>query len=214
MVGTAPNVFAVIKLTVGQLQSNCFILYNTRNRDAIIIDPGDDGEYISDKLQTFELVPRAILLTHGHFDHLQAALTLQLAYNIPCYLNKKDYFFLKDMRSTALHYTKVDPGPPPQVLPLADSGICNILDFTIKIMPVPGHTPGSLAFYIPGADCVFVGDLVFSDGTTGEWRHKYGDRKVLHKSINTLLQLPEQTIVYTGHGEDSSILELMTYFGD
>lgn len=209
------DTYKVIQLPVGQLTSNCYLFFNTKTRQGVIIDPGDDAEFITDKVRDNDMSVSAVIATHGHFDHIGGGLTLQLAYTVPFYINKRDEFFLKDMRSTTIHFTNVDPGPPPQptFIP-SDTKSFSLDRIRFTIIHVPGHTPGSVALYSKEAGCVFVGDVVFADGSTGEWRHKYGNRKELFKSIEKLMKLPDDTIVYTGHGDATTIKELKTYFGD
>lgn len=209
------DTYQVIRLPVGQLTSNCYLFFNRKTREGVIIDPGDDAEFITDKVRDNDFVVSAIIATHGHFDHIGGGLTLQLAYNVPLYIDKRDEFFLKDMRSTTIHFTNVDPGPPPQptFIP-SDIETFRLGDIEFTLIQVPGHTPGSVALYSKEAQCVFVGDIVFADGSTGEWRHKYGDRKVLFKSIEKILTLPDDTTVYSGHGEETTVKELKNYFGD
>src|SRR3989344_8716694 len=96
----------IYKLVVGQLSTNCYLLSNKKG-EGIIIDPGDDAEYIKQKLIDYEIIPFYIIATHGHFDHLLAALELKLTYKIPLLMNEKDKFLLARMQSSANFFTGV-----------------------------------------------------------------------------------------------------------
>lgn len=204
--------FQVLTLPVGQLNSNCYI-YKISKSKAVIIDPGDDAEHIIQKLMDQELEASAILATHGHFDHIMAGFTLQAAYNCPFYINKKDEFLVSRMRETAIHFGEVDPGPPPITTFFKKDSNFKIDDLNLKILTTDGHTPGSVSYFDEDRGVVFVGDLMFSDGSIGEVSHKYSDRANIKKSILKILSLPEDTIVYPGHGETSDINELRQNFG-
>ena len=200
---------SVLKLQVGQLHSNCYIV-KVSKADAVIIDPGDDAEFIIEKLQTAELTPLAILATHGHFDHIMAGFSLQAAFNIPFYIHKKDDFLLTRMRQTALHFHETDPGPPAIPTFFEEKTKLRIGDSEIKIIETPGHTPGSVSFRI--GDNLFVGDLLFADGTIGEVTHSYSDREKDKKSIKKILKLDTDFVVYPGHGEEITVGELKDKF--
>ena len=83
------------KLIVGQLQTNCYLVWDKKTREGIIIDPGDDAEYIISRIKDLEIKPQMILATHGHFDHVLAVLELKLAFKIPFLLHRKDLFLVK-----------------------------------------------------------------------------------------------------------------------
>ena len=102
-------------LVVGQLQTNCYLVWDEKVGEGIIIDPGDDADYIINKLRDFNITPKAILATHGHFDHLLAVNELKLAFKIPFLLHQKDLPLLKHMRESTMHFTGADEGPSPKV---------------------------------------------------------------------------------------------------
>lgn len=202
-----------IRLAVGQLQSNCY-LYPIDGKHAIIIDPGEDDQYIIGKLTELELTPVAILATHGHYDHLLAAFTLQATYNIPFYIHKDDDFLLTRMRETAIHFGETDPGPAPIVTKFLDDSTkeFSALENTIMVIQTHGHTPGSVSYYDKTNKVAFVGDLLFADGSIGEVTHKYSNRTETKQSIKKILSLPEETTICSGHGEEATIGELKEKF--
>lgn len=188
-------------LRVGSMAANCYILFDS-DSNAVIIDPGDDAELIINRLRDFNLTPKAILATHGHFDHIMASLELKLAFNIPLYMSEKDNFLLERMRETAIHFLGTDPGPAAQIdFSLKDKMNLLVGEITLKVIATPGHTPGSVCFVEKSSKSVFVGDLVFSDGSVGETSHKYSDERDLKKSLRTILKLPGDYTLFSGHGE-------------
>ncbi len=191
------------RLTVGQLQTNCYIISDNKNSEAIIIDPGDDADYISQKITDLGAKPILIVATHGHFDHVLAVKELKLAFDVPFYINPNDEFLLKKARSSSLHFTGIDPlvEPPKIDVYLKNTIKLNLGSCSFKVIFTPGHTPGSCSLYSSKAKIAFVGDLLFSDGTIGRYDFSYSSKDVLDKSIKTILGLPKHTTLFSGHGE-------------
>lgn len=173
------------KLVVGTMATNCYIMGD------MIIDPGDDAEYIMSHVKR---KPKMIVATHGHFDHIMAAYALQLAYNIPFYIHKEDIFLLSRMQSSAKHYLglrEVDPPPKP-----ADT-------FDFPFLHTPGHTPGSICLKF--GDALLVGDTIFADGAVGRTDFSYSNKNDLDNSIKNILSFPKETKLLSGHGESITI---------
>jgi hydroxyacylglutathione hydrolase len=185
-------------LHVGQLQTNCYLLWND-SRDCFIIDPGDDADYISTEIINHQLTPQAILLTHGHYDHCLACLELKLNFNIPIYLNEKDNFLYQNASKSANHWsaTKALKQPPTLTLPKE----IKLGEDTIEVIPIPGHTPGSVCFY--SAPHLFVGDTIFRDGV-GRTDFAYSSSSDLKKSLAKIHSFPDETLIYPGH-EDTPV---------
>jgi len=211
-------------LVVGQLSTNCYLFYDEDSRQCFIIDPGDDGDYIIRKIKDLDLKPQAILATHGHFDHVLAAAELKLAFDIPFYLNAKDAKILKRTQSTAKYFTslEVDPVLMPDKF-LSDGQELKIENCKLKILFTPGHTPGSVTFlyadrhtkkYQVQAKCqAFVGDLIFAHGGYGRTDLKGGDMNKLQQSIKKILAFPSETILYSGHGDLTSVKKEKKFYG-
>lgn len=196
----------VISLTVGQMSSNCFLVY-AKNGDCVAIDPGDDADYIIQKILDFDLTPRAIIATHGHFDHILGVLELKLAYNIPFYMHPDDSFLLTRIRETAKHFLGTDPGPAPEVdLPLINGANIRAGDLVLEVIHTPGHTPGSVCLY--ARPHLFVGDLVFNDGSVGRTDHAYSNKINLSRSLKNITKFSGSTIIHPGHGESFVLSEL------
>lgn len=179
----------IIALPVGQMAANCYIVGN------VIIDPGDDAEYIISHLPTS---PEFIILTHGHFDHIMAAFAIQKTYNIPVYLHANDIFLVKRMRESAKHFLGITTDPPPETTPITRSEYGGL-----TILHTPGHTPGSIC--LVGEGMIFTGDTIFADGAVGRTDHDYSSPGDLRLSMTNILKLPANTVMYPGHGEPTTV---------
>jgi len=190
-------------LTVGQLDTNCYLVWCEKTLETIIIDPGDEGNYISEKILAYKLKPVTLVATHGHFDHVLAATELKLAFNIPFYMHKKDLFILQRTQKTTKHFIHFRPDPPPKVdIFLKDKDCLHFGKETLQIIHTPGHTPGSICFY--SKKVLFSGDTLFANGI-GRTDLSYSNFKSLLSSIKVLSKLPPNTQVYPGHGEKTTI---------
>lgn len=203
------NTLVVHTLPVGQMAANCYFLEDSQTKKVVIIDPGDDAEYISDRIQRSELKPTKIIATHGHFDHIMAVFTLTNIYHIPFYMNTKDEFLLSYMQESARHYLKITTDPSPAIDgPLLEGELIPVGKYSIVVMETPGHTPGSVCLYIAKANILIGGDLLFKGGGVGRTDFSYSSAIYIKSSIQKILQLPTHTVVYPGHGESTTIGEL------
>src|SRR4030066_1402099 len=147
----------IYKYSLGQMQSNCYIV--SFDDKCVIIDAGDSADFILNEIISKKLKPYAMLATHGHFDHLLAAGEIQLSYDIPFYISKKDSFLLKGAKETADYYLgfKNDVIQIKNIRDINSKEI-KIKNLTIKVIKTPGHTPGSVCFYIEKEKLLFTGD--------------------------------------------------------
>jgi glyoxylase-like metal-dependent hydrolase (beta-lactamase superfamily II) len=187
-------------LSVGQLQANCYLLWNEETLNCFIIDPGDDADFITEEVLRLGLNPQAILLTHGHFDHCLGCLELKLNFNLPIYLHPKDNFLYQNAAKSADHWSATKALKQPPTLPFPKE--IKLDEKIVKIISTPGHTPGSVCFY--AKPYLFTGDTLFAD-TVGATNHAYSSRADLQKSLKTLAKLPPETEIYPGHGESSNL---------
>lgn len=195
----------VVCLQVGQLQTNCYFAWDENDFEAVIIDPGDDGDFIIQKIINLELHPKLILTTHGHFDHVLAVTELRLAFKIPFLMHQADLFLIKRAGETARYFTSIDADPllPPDNF-FTQNMVIKFGKESLKVIETPGHTPGSVSFYSPGI--LFSGDTLFCH-SVGRTDFSYSSQPLLKKSIKKLLRLPRETTVYPGHGEETTIGE-------
>lgn len=192
-------------IVVGQMATNCYIVKDLASGDALIIDPGDDAEHISDVLTRLHASPTMIVATHGHFDHIMGAYALQLMYNIPFVIHEADMFLLRTMQSSAMHFLRLPQvDPPPKIMRfIRDKDALTVGKQKVMIIHTPGHTPGSVCLHLE--DVLFAGDTIFADGAVGRSDHSYSDPLKLSASIKTILSYPVGTRLLSGHGEESII---------
>lgn len=190
----------LIKLPLGDLQANCYILI--KNDKAIIIDPADEGNFILEKLLQEKAKPIALLATHGHFDHIMAVGEIQLSFDIPFYISKEDLFLVDRIEKTTEYFLGYNPAViKPQNIKFLKEGDLRLGPFEFKIIKTPGHTPGSVCFYFEKENLAFVGDTIFKDGV-GRYDFSYSSKIDLLESIKNLRKLPKETMFLPGHGEE------------
>ena len=185
-------------LTVGEMATNCYIVW-WEDKTAVIIDPGDEGVEIAQRINELGLKPTAVLLTHGHFDHVLGALDLKLIFNVPVMMDQKDNFLINRSEKTANYFLKRKTNKPP-VLRTSPLKKGDLRQFDLEIISTPGHTPGSVGYYFPKERWLFDGDVLFSAGFEGETEHQYSNKTEMAKSIKKILSLPKGTLVLPGHG--------------
>lgn len=198
--------FKVVTLPVGQLRTNCYLLIDKKTADTLIIDPGDDADYIERIMTDKKCKPLKIVATHGHFDHIMAATELKLAYNLPFLINKKDEFLVKNLKSSAKYFLGIETDPPPPINGyLKEKENIELGNNLLEIIATPGHTPGSLCLYSKESNILFTGDLLFADGGVGRTDFSYSSSSDLAASLTKIFHLPAQTKIFPGHGRSSTL---------
>lgn len=193
----------IYPFSLGELQANCYLIQE--DDEALLIDPGDDASFLLEEIQRRNLKLIGILATHGHFDHVMAVGEIQLGIDVPFYMHKKDQFLIDRLESTAEHFLGHKPIViPPKKITHLPSEELQISNFKFKILHTPGHTPGSVCYYIPSEKIMFTGDTLFM-GAIGRADLSYSNRGDLKNSLHILATYPEETTVYPGHGEETLI---------
>lgn len=194
------------RLPLGPLQTNCYCLWNDK-KECVIIDPGEEAGKLINWIKTNQLEPQAILLTHAHFDHIGAVDKVREKFNIPLYIHEKEAKWLSDPAlngSQRFGMSELIRLKPADYI-LKNENELTISDFSFKLFRTPGHSPGSLSYYYGVEQIVFAGDTLFM-GSIGRTDLPGGNHEELLKSIhNHLLTLPEDTIVLSGHGPETTI---------
>lgn len=191
-------------LTLGQLGTNCYLVWDDSASEGLIIDPADEGEFISQKVREYKFTPVGIVLTHGHFDHCLGLLEVKLNFKVPVYLNKADHALFKRARKSAQRFVHLDPGPiPPIDRDLREGQKLPFGNQVLEIWETPGHSPGCVTL-TNNISVAFTGDTLFKDGV-GRTDFSYSDPDLLKQSLGRLFQLPGWCKIYPGHGEPSTI---------
>lgn len=181
-------------LPLGDYETNCYIVNRVGSRACVVIDPGYDAFLVEEKLTQLALDCQAILLTHGHFDHVGAVRDLVATTSCAVYLRPEELTMPPQMTAGPLYYT--DFYPTGGQLTVAG------LDFTL--LHTPGHTPGSVCLLVE--DALFSGDTLFA-GSCGRTDFPGGDPREMAASLNRLKQLPDGLRVFPGHGASSTIAQ-------
>jgi glyoxylase-like metal-dependent hydrolase (beta-lactamase superfamily II) len=197
---------AVRTLVVGRLETNCYLASCQETKEALVIDPGDDADVILGAIEQDRLTVRLIVDTHAHFDHVTANAAIQKATGAPIAIGRLDAGALSRPVQIAGLLMMGAASPPANRL-LDDNEEIVVGKQTLRVLFTPGHTPGGISLYYAPAPLVFSGDSLFrmGIGRTDLWG---GDYATLIHSIRTrLFTLPDNTIVYPGHGPATTIGE-------
>ena len=192
------------KCILGPVYTNCYILKNKETGELIIVDPADCPEKIEMKISRMNGKPVAILLTHGHFDHILAAQAVKEKYNIPIYACRQEEEMLREPSiNMTVHY-----GQGCSIVPdvfLEDLDVIRLAGFSVQMIHTPGHTKGSCCYYLKDEGVLFSGDTVFY-GSVGRTDFPGGSDSQIINSIKTkLLVLPDETVVLPGHMDSTKI---------
>ena len=189
-------------LVVGRLQTNCYIVQS--QAEAMIIDPGDEPERILRFIKDINATPTRIIATHTHFDHVLGVDRVRKATRIPFMIHRDDLLMLESMQSRVRQFMGFEVPPPPRVDGyLKDGESLRLGDETIRVLHTPGHSPGSIS--LCGDGYVLTGDVLFNQ-SIGRTDLPGGDLKTLVHSIrDQLFKLDDETIVYPGHGPETTI---------
>ena len=179
--------------TVGLLSTNCYVASSQQTKDSIIIDPGFDfsseAQQILDYIEQGELKVKLIVNTHGHSDHINGDAFFQEKYNVPIYIHRLDASALEEFEKDKF----------PNFL-LEDGSLIGFGDESIKVLHTPGHTPGSIC--LVGERLIFTGDTLFAGGI-GRTDFPGGSVTDMRCSLQKLMLLPDNFLVYPGHGASS-----------
>jgi glyoxylase-like metal-dependent hydrolase (beta-lactamase superfamily II) len=192
-------------LPVGQLRCNCSVFGDERSHEAIVIDPGDELSKITDVLDKHQLKVKAIIITHGHIDHVAGAAKLRALTGAPVYMNERDDVLLKSLSVQASWLGMETPERPEIDTPANDGVSLKLGNADFNILTTPGHTQGSLSVWIPQEQKLVAGDTLFRE-TVGRTDLPGGDSHKLLSSIKTrLMPLPDEAVVIPGHGQLTTI---------
>jgi glyoxylase-like metal-dependent hydrolase (beta-lactamase superfamily II) len=189
------------RIPVGPIGTICYTISDPKG-EAVIIDPGAEPEKILNRLHDKKWVPVAILLTHGHYDHIEGIAAIKAAFPVPVIGSEDDLFLLDGLSQSGFVGHKMSPVTLDQVV--KDGQTLMLLNTAWRVISTPGHTPGSLT-YVTG-NWAFTGDTLFALGSVGRtdlWRGSADQIK--HSIFKKLFALPDSTQIFPGHGNHSTI---------
>lgn len=195
----------VLTLVLGEIETNCYILYDEETKKAVVADPADDADVIIDRIGKDGLTPEAVLLTHGHWDHFLAAKKVAGHFGIPIVSAEEEKELLGDpyKNLTVNHF----PGPE-SIIPDVAVKEGDEIDFggmKAVVLLTPGHTKGSCCYYYKDDNVLISGDTMFRDGY-GRTDLPTGSMGALYKSMKRLCtELPDDLLVFPGHGPSTTI---------
>jgi hydroxyacylglutathione hydrolase len=191
------------RLVVGSLSANCWIAGSPEYGEGLVIDPGGNDTTISRAIDDTGLDIKLIILTHGHSDHIAALYEIQAKTGAEVAIHSSDADFLEGRGSYSSQFgiSYKTPHPPDRLLHEGD--LTGVKGLSLKVLHTPGHTPGSISLYTEGK--IFTGDTLFRRGI-GTTLMPGSSRGQLINSIQTrLMTLPDNTIIYPGHGRETTI---------
>ncbi len=192
-------------LTLGMLQTNCFVVADTDSKEAVVIDPADEAPKILQVLQNEGYTVREILLTHAHFDHVLASKPLKEATNAPLRLHADATDHLKNTRQVAAMFGMNAPEPATHDGTLDEGDVIEFGDVKLETLYTPGHAPGHVTFVLRSEKVVISGDCLFMSGI-GRTDLPGGDYRMLMTSIfEKLIPLGDDFTVCPGHGPTTTI---------
>ncbi|KGX85011.1 MBL fold metallo-hydrolase [Pontibacillus marinus] len=195
----------VEQLPLGTLGTNCYLI--EQNKNTLIIDPGGDADKLIRMIERRELTPKAILLTHAHFDHIGALDEVRDHFNVPVYVHEEEKDWLNDPEKNGSKFFSmvVSPIQARSADHFIEPGNMTVADFTFEVRHTPGHSPGSVSFVFKDEGFVIAGDTLF-EGGIGRTDLPGGNHDLLIESIqNKILSLGDEMEVCPGHGGKTTV---------
>lgn len=190
---------------VGPFQENTWLLVDSATNRAVLIDPGDEGDEVLGMLHDSGATLEAIWVTHGHIDHVGAIAAVVREHPVPIYLHPSDLPLYGEgaIRAAKMYGIPFEPPPPPDRT-LGEGDRLTLGGLAFDVWHVPGHAPGHVIVF--GHGVAFGGDCLFA-GSIGRTDLPLSDGAAMQRSLARIATLPPDTVVYPGHGPDTTIGE-------
>lgn len=186
-------------LQVGELEVNCYILSSEKTKNAILIDPGDDYPKIKSFLEKQKLMPRFVLHTHGHFDHIGA----DNEFGLPVYAHRLDVELLQSSKENLSDFFSSSFQVNAQTHILEDKETVRLDELSLEVIHTPGHTPGGIC--LKSGNVIFTGDTLFAGGIGRTDFPGASEERLIQSIEERLMVFPDETLIYPGHGPSSTI---------
>lgn len=192
------------KFVLSSMGTNCYLIINEDTKEMVVIDPATSPEYLISHVKNKGYIPKAILLTHGHFDHVMGIDGWVEEFSIPVYLHEDEIKVLEEPRWN-LSYMFGTSYSYGEGIGIKDGEVLELAGISLQVIHTPGHTLGGCCYYVEKESVLFSGDTLFCHGV-GRTDFPTGDMKTLMKSIREkLFCLPKNVVVYPGHEKETSI---------
>lgn len=193
------------KYVVGMIGTNCYLVINEETKETVMVDPGAYSAKVKNAIKEQELKLKAVLLTHAHFDHIMGLSDVMEEVKVPVYVEEADLPMMTDGESN-LSSAYVRGGYRfEEAVPVRDGQQLEIAGFQFRVIHTPGHTPGGCCYYMEQEGVLFSGDTLFQT-SVGRSDFPGGSASELVRSVKEkLLVLPEETHVYPGHMDETTI---------
>lgn len=202
------SMLEITSRTVGPMRTNCYFIYNDK-KEALIIDPGEETDVLLEVIESLNLKPLAVLITHSHYDHIGSLDDIREHFQIEAYISPIEQEWLSNpslnLSGGSSWMEPVTAKPAENELEMNQN--YQLADFSFRVVPTPGHSPGSVSYIFEADQFVICGDTLFH-GTIGRTDLPQADLHTLKNSIRReLFTLPQNYKVYPGHGSPTTIKE-------
>ena len=197
------NEMEIRGLVVGVFQENCYILASNKTKEAIVVDPGDDPDRVMEVIKDMGVTVKLITNSHGHVDHILGVAGVQQSTGAKFLIHQSDLSLLDQGSESAKQMGREGITVPAPDGYVEDGDLVGVSGLDLQVIHTPGHTPGSVSYYVNGL--LFSGDTLFR-GSIGRTDFPGGDyAQEMRSIVDKLLQLPEETIVLPGHMLETTI---------